>query len=326
MNKRMEVNVIRRALSFALVLFCFTTFLPAQTTREAAGKVNPVLDRFDRVRMLAMRALARAQDSKTVSLYGRGWGLDMPEGVAEDMVVEGVWLFDHLHAIDLSSMSLASSLSAEHPNLDQELAALTRFINEAAPRVLAYDEKVTRALADAKQKVNEAAKARTSFELQTIPAQPWNAGPAEAFAGDGFRLGWHIAVLADLPYTVHFDLLGRDDTHLLEMARQAGVDFIRPFDRQIFDWDTIETQEGQYDFTRLDALLARLKAHDLGLWVRLPSSQIGPPQWLRDKLGDASVLRGPDGKPITVRKTHEDTYFFGIRHDPAEINPIDLFN
>jgi len=112
--------------------------------QPTAADLHPHLAGLDDVRALAMRALMKAQDLKCVHLYGRGFGLDMPEAAAEDLLIEGLWLFDHLYALDATSMSLLSYAAADaHPNLGAELEAFRAFLPEAADKTLAYWRKVS---------------------------------------------------------------------------------------------------------------------------------------------------------------------------------------
>jgi hypothetical protein len=309
-----------------------TPAAPAANSPDKAGlaKVNAALAEFDACRALAMRALKQAQDGKTVGLYGRGWGVDMPggaEGEAEDLLIEGLWLFDYLHAMDISSMSLisyAATSPSDHPNLQQELAAFTAYLPEAGAKTLAYYDKTAKALADGVARVNAAAGAKVPFKLQTVPALPKPQG--SGFAGDGFTVGEAMVVVPVGRYAAQLDLYGHAPDWLLARSREAGFDFVRPWDVNVFEWPDVETEEGKYDWTKVDAVLAAVKGHGLGLWLRLPSSRTSPPDWLVKREGGAASLTGGDGKPILEDVASEDSFMFTVPEARPKKSPPNLFN
>ena len=280
--------------------------------------------------MLAMRGLKNAQDLKTVHLYGRGWGLDLPEAVSEDVLVDGLWLFDYLHAMDLTSISLISYASAQsHPNLDEELAAFRAYLPDAAGKTAAYYENTTRMLAEARANVNRAAAAKAAFNLQTVASQKWPGVPdsVQNAAGDGFRLGWAMPVRPTPMVTRMLGLYGYGQTWMLQKAREAGVDFIRAWDANVFDWSDVEKQQGQFDWSKVDDACKLLKQYDLGLLLKIPSDADSPPEWLVNRLGDKAVLVGVDGKRIEINvSTTEDSFFFGAQNATPKKNPMNVFN
>ena len=291
--------------------------------------LHATLNELDQCRALAMRALRNAQDVKTVSLYGRGWGLDMPEAVAEDVLVEGLWLYDYLQAMDMSSMSLVSYATArQHPNLPQELQTLQAFLPEAARKTLAYYDKTAAALAEGREKVNAAANATAPFEVKTVPAEKWPGVPDSiaAAAGDGFALGWALPVVPEGVFARTLDQYQYGSEYMLQKAKQAGLDFVRPWDTNTFNWADIETAQGRYDWSRVDEVCKRLNKYGLAMWMRVPSSIESPPQWLIDRLGDQAVLAGPDGKRIELPFRIEDGFTFGLEDKRPRKNPINMFN
>ena len=240
-------------------------------------EMNRTLDPFDDCRALAMRGLKQAQDLKTVYLYGRGFGLDMPESVPEDMVIEGLWLFNYLDALDVTSMSLVSyGAAAEHPNFQQELDAFRTFVPGAAKRTLAYYDKTARALATAREKVTAAAQVKSPFKIQTLPRSPVSKSANEGIAGDGFRVGWGWKVK---PSPVsgegrHARQHGYGPERVFKMAQKYGLDFLHPADRDLFGW-----QRGREDFEleRMDKILARFKKYGLGIWLPAPGDRAFAP-------------------------------------------------
>jgi len=308
---------------------CASAGHSAARPREPEARLHAVLADFDQCRALAMRALIKAQDLKCVSLYGRGWGLDMPEAVPEDMLIEGLWLFDYLYAMDNTSLSMFSYASAaEHPHLGEELDAFEGFLPEAAARTLDYHDKVSRALADAKARVNEAAAGKGAFTLQTIPATPIADAGLLAVAGDGFRLGWQLPILPrpESNYARYLKQHGYTNEWALKQAAEAGIEFIRPWDRNVFDWPDVEKAEGKYDWAQLDELLALLKKHKLGIWLPLRPNRTPPPDWLAKRLGDRAYLKGPDGKPLVIKSNTGDAAHFGVLDARAEKHLADLFD
>ncbi|NQT18823.1 MAG: hypothetical protein HQ592_03895 [Planctomycetes bacterium] len=124
------------ALIVTVVLISIGATAGAETgSAGELSRMHRVLDGFEDCRALAMRGLKQAQDLKCVYLYGRGFGLDMPESIPEDMLIEGLWLFDHLEAMDVTAISMVSyAAAAEHPNLAQEVNAFASFVPEVANR------------------------------------------------------------------------------------------------------------------------------------------------------------------------------------------------
>ncbi|HUW35481.1 MAG TPA: beta-galactosidase trimerization domain-containing protein [Planctomycetota bacterium] len=293
------------------------------------NEIHATLNDLDQCRALSMRALRNAQDFKTLSLYGRGWGLDMPEGPAEDVLIEGLWLYDHLEAMDTSSMSLVSYATAEnHPNVQAELRAMQAFLPEAARQTQAYFDRTANAMADAREQVNAAARAHGPLDVRTIPAQPWPGVPNDIMAagGDGFTIGWAVPVVPEGAFAATVDAFQYGREYMLQKAREAGLDFIRPWDTNTFNWADIETSEGRYDWTRVDEACRRLAKYGLAMWMRIPSSIESPPQWLLDRLGDQAVLLGPDGKRIELPFRIEDGYMFGLQDTRPKKYPINMFN
>jgi len=282
-------------LRFAMIAGVVVAAIPVTALAGETAPLNDIhaaLNDLDQCRALSMRALRNANDLKTLSLYGRGWGLDVPEGPAEDMLIEGLWLYDYLQALDTSSMSLVSYATAEnHPNLQSELRALQDFMPEAARRTLSYFDRTAKTVADAREQVNAAARAKGALDLRTVAAQPWPGVPENIMAagGDGFTIGWVMPVVPEGMFarTVDAFQYGRD--HMLRMAQEAGIDFIRPWDTNTFNWADVEPSEGRYDWARVDEVCRRLNAFGLAMWMRIPSSIESPPQWLLDRLGDQAA-------------------------------------
>ena len=316
-----------------ILAFLTCLLLAANANAGAADdllkEVGQALVQFDQCRMLSMRAVKNAQDVKTAYLYGSGFGLQMPEAISEDLLLEGEWLFDYLYSMDLTSAALLSYASAaNHPNLQDELAAFRAFLPEAAAKTLAYHEKTARMLADAVAQVNAAAQAKAAFKIETLPARPFPGVPpsVQNAAGDGFQLGWAMPVRPDTVSHV-LALHGYEPDWMLRKAQEAGVDFFYGEDFNVFEWSDVEKQPGQFDWSRADETCNLLKQHDLGILLRLPSATDSPPAWLRRQLGDQAVLVGIDGKPVEVDVTKvHDSYFFGIKNAAPKKNPINMFN
>jgi len=303
---------------------------PARAERPAQPelRLHQVLADFDACRELAMRALINAQDLKCVYLYGRGWGLDMPEAVAEDTLIEGLWLFDYLYSMDDTSLSMFSYMAVpEHPDLAEELAAFEAFLPEAAAKTLAYYQKTSAALAAAKKAVNEAAAKKAAFTMQTLPAQPVADAMMREFGGDGFRLGWYLPVLAPdgIKYQRYLKQHGLTNEWMLRQAAAAGLEFIAPWDRNVFDWPDVEKVEGKYDWSRVDEVLGLLKKHGLGVWLPVRANCMQPPDWLMQRLGDGAVLKGPDGKPLEVTPNIGDSAHFGVSDARQKVRPANMF-
>src|SRR5690349_17872445 len=61
----------------------------------------------------------------------------------------------------------------------------------------------------------------------------------------------------------------------IALMGQAGVDLVAI---NIFGWSHIEPRDGEFDFTRLDDVIARL--HAAGIKVNLGTGTASPPAWL----------------------------------------------
>jgi len=326
-----RIGNVRAPAVFAVAVLLALAGVSASAQVSSPGELNrmhSVLDRFEDCRALAMRGLKQAQDLKCVYLYGRGFGLDMPEAVPEDMLIEGLWLFDHLEAMDLTAISMVSYAGAkEHPHLAAEVNAFASFVPEAAIRCLGYYNKTAKALADAKVRVNQAAAEKTPFEIETLPGNPVAEGPNEGIAGDGFRLGWSwgVAPRDNSDLARYFKQHGYTIDRLYERGAAFGIDYIKPTDGDIFTWQYVEPEEGKFDWTRADGVLAQLKKHGLSLWLRVVVNQSSPPPWLRERLGTAAVLVDNAGNPVRGRPTGGGS--FGSVGSPAgSANPPNLFN
>jgi len=323
---------MKRTVHFGFVLPAIALMMMAGGSSAGADDLRPevsrALEQFDQCRTLAMRAVKNAQDLKTVFTYGRGFALDMPEAIAEDVHLEGTWLFDYLYTMDVTSASLHSYSSAkEHPNLQEELDAFRGYIPEAAARTAVFYEKTQRMLKDAILAVNEAAAAKAPFRLQTLPAASYPDVPPSIrnAVGDGFELGWCIAIRPQA-YLHVLNLHGYPPDWLLKQAQEAGVSFIRPYDADLFDWSVVETEPGKYDWSKIDEAASMVVQHDLGLILPLLSFSDSPSDWLRQRIGDRAVLVGPDGKPITENRRRGDAFAFSQVSAKPERTPMNMFD
>lgn len=292
---------------------------------EAVRTVN----QFDDLRALGMRALLRAQELKTAHLYGRGFGLSMPERVSEDILVEGLWLFDHLNSLDGTSMSLFSYAAAvEHPNLDEEFEIFRAYMSEAAHKTIRYYDKVSRALADAVARVNAKAAEKGEFHVETIPSQPPTDDPgALALAGDGFNLGWSWLAAQNerskLARLLRQHGYGQD--RVFKLAADNGVNFISPSDYNLLEWIDVETTEGKYNWSRIDTMLARFKKHGIAIWLSIPSMNTGPPLWLKKRLGNKAGLCDAKGNPLFAW-IGGNGMNLGVHHIRKANERLNLFN
>ncbi|HUU69264.1 MAG TPA: beta-galactosidase trimerization domain-containing protein [Planctomycetota bacterium] len=228
----------------------------------------------------------------------------------------------------MTSASLHSYSSAkEHPNLQEELDAFRGFIPEAAARTAVFYEKTRRMLKDAISAVNEAAAAKAPFRLQTLPAASYPDVPPSIrnAVGDGFELGWCIAIRPQA-YLHVLNLHGYPPDWLLKQAQEAGVSFIRPYDADLFDWSVVETEPGKYDWSKIDEAASMVVQHDLGLILPLLSFSDSPSDWLRQRIGDRAVLVGPDGKPITENRRRGDAFAFSQVSAKPERTPMNMFD
>ena len=305
------------------VLACLLLPCLAVAAEPAAPVFQQTLSDFDQVRALAMRALMRAQDLRCIYLYGRGFGLDMPDAVAEDLLIEGLQVFEHLYALDVTSEGLVSYRAAnQHPNLGEEYAAFTAFLPEAAAKTVAYYDKVDKQYAEALAKVQAAAAQQAPVTLQTIARQPWTDQPIQQVAGDGFRLGWNWPLLpqAGSTYARHLQQHEYSRDRLLQLAVEAGIDYVRPDDPNLFEWPDVETAEGQYDWSRIDDVLGLLKKYNLAVYVAVPVSMSTAPDWLVQKLGPAATLG--EAAPVNRWEQH---FFMGMKNTRDKLAPPNLF-
>ena len=131
MRNNATAGTVLALLGVAMLAWCVSGAELPLTQED----LNETLEQFDEIRALAMRGLLRVHDMKAAYLYGRGFGLDMPESIPEDVLIEGLWLFDYLNSMDYAAMSLVSyAAAAEHPNLGEELSVFRSFLPEAARR------------------------------------------------------------------------------------------------------------------------------------------------------------------------------------------------
>jgi len=289
-------------------------------------QVNAMLSQFDQIRALHTRSLIRAQDLKTACLYGRGWGLDMPEAAAEDLLIEGLWLFDYLDAMDLSGSALVSyGIATRHPNLAEELSVFRAYMHPAAVMATDFHDRVTHALARTVEQVHAAAQERSPYTLAPLPANPKSTLPTMQFAGDGFTLGLTAVLLPRDHYKNFLDRHAYSPQRVLDLAADMGVTVVQPIDPNVFDWADVETEPGTFDWTKLDQILAMLKRANMSMHVEFNGPAIMPPDWVVAKFGDRATLSAPDGKPASVQ-TGNRTYLMGIadrRRDQTFLNLFD---
>lgn len=315
-----------KAVALMLAATVLGLFAPAALARDDVAKA---VEQFDEIRALAMRGLIRAQQLRTAHIYGQGIHLKYPPYNAEDLVIEGLWVFDFLHSMDNSAMSLLCyAAGKEHPDLDEELAVFQAYLPEAARMAIDYYDRASKALADAVDQVNKATASNKPTHIEILPSKPWTENDAAlAIAGEGLDLGWKWPMIQAEASTLgkHLAKHGQSQERIFQLATQAGIGFVCPDDRNLFDWIDVEKEEGRCDWSRIDALLARCKKYDIALWVPLPSHNTSPPKWLRERLKDKAVLRGPDGSPLTVPSRGWNKEL-GINDIRKENNPVNLFN
>jgi len=304
----------------------FAPYGAGMRSAVAQTEVVRAAEQFDEIRALAMRALLRAQELRAARVYLQGFQIGLPEYVVEDLIVEGLWLFDYLNSMDTTAMSIISYAAAlEHPNLEQELELFKAYIPEAARKTLAYYDRTSRMLAESVAKIKAAGRQRPYIE--TVPSQSLaQDASAGAIAGDGFNIGWTWPMIQEPSSTLgrHLTQHAYTQERIFKLAADAGIDFMRPEDRNLFDWIDVERQEGQYDWSRIDKLLNLCKKYDIALWLPLPSYNTGPPQWLRQRLKDRAVLTRPDGRPVEVPSRGRDRAT-GINDIRKSNNPPNLF-
>jgi len=309
----------------AIVAVC----VPSARAAVAQTDVTRALKQFDDIRALAMRGLLRAQELRTAHLYARGFHVSFPKFISEDMVIEGLWLFDYLNSMDTMAMSMiAYAAGDKHPTLEAELELFEAYLPEAARRTLDYHDRASAALAEAVKRANAAAFKKNPLDLVELPPQPWTDNASiEAMGADGFKVGWTWPAIQEASSTLgrHLARHGHSQERIFELAVEAGIDFIRPEDRNLFDWMDVEVEEGKYKWSRIDALLARCKKYDIALWLQLPSYNTSPPKWLRDRLQNKAVLTGPDGGPLSVPSRGWDKPL-GVNDIRKENNPLNLFD
>ena len=266
-----------------------------------------------------------AQDLKCICLYGRGFGLDLPEAPAEDLLIEGLWLFVELYALDMTAVSIVSYAAANsHAGLEEEIRNFEAWLPEEARRTAAYYTKVREALSSAAVRVREAAAATNAAPvLQSAPAPRQAASPAGKIAGDGFMMGWNWPFIPREGsfYARHLSQHGYTADRIFELAREAGIDYVRPDDQNVFDWPDVEKQPGSYDWTRVDEILALAKKHGFPIYLPIPLGTTAAPDWLTNRLGAAASL----GTPAKVQPW-EHMFFMGMPNTRDVYAPANLFN
>jgi len=300
---------------------------PGPADPEAMAQVNQATAEFDAIRALLARSLIRAQDLKLACLYGRSWGLDLPESVPEDILVEGLWIFDYLEGMDVSSSALVSyGIASKHPNLPAELATFRSFLPEAATLALAYHDKVVTALAATLEKVRAAAAAQATVELQSLPAAPLSALPAQRLAGDGFNLGFSAQALPNGHYANFLERHNYPADRLFALAAEAGVNLFQPLDVNSFDWADVCREEGRYDWAAADRILALLRKYNLPMHLQLDPPLDMPPDWLTAKYPGRTVLTDAEGKPIEANMPNRNYLMGGTPDRRAKLQYVNVFD
>jgi len=299
---------------------------PGPADPQGMAQVNALMTQFDHVRALHSRSLIRAQEVKTAYLYGRGWGLDMPESHAEDVLIEGLWIFDYLDSMDLSGQALISyGIASKHPNLAEEIATFRSYMGPAAATAAAYHDRVTKELATAVEKIKAAAMERGAYEVKALAGKPKSDLPAQKFAGDGFNLGFSVILLPRDHYKNYLDRHSYSPQRVLEMTAEAGVSIVHSMDHNVWDWADVEKEPGKFDWTNVDAALAMLKQANMTMHLEFTAPTIMPPDWVTEKFGDRAVLTGPDGKPV-VNQLYNRSYLLGVVDRRKEQTFTNLFD
>jgi hypothetical protein len=287
---------MRRFLILGLTV---TLALARADAKPLHSEVLAEVERIEDMRLLLFYSFQDLHGGRSLAEYLKGFGGPDRMVEVEDLVKEGLWVYEHLKAVDDSGTALQVAVDAKlDASLPEHLAIVQRGRAVAAQKLLDHRQRVSVLVNELREQLLAAAEAKQQpFSVHSEP-MPWGDDPREADRARGFAAGWNLPLVwtndgkwakfeaiqpsASLPY-------------LLAKARKLGITFISTADEPLTSWAHIEKEKGKYDFAALDAAMGKLEGAGLKAVLRLHALNSPAPSWL----GEGTSLVNAEGKPIS---------------------------
>jgi len=241
--------------------------------------VRAELEKIEDIRVLHRFAIQDLHDAKSLALYLAGWQGPNGSVDVEGLLREAEDVYGAVRGAENGSIALQAEvdvLGSESPSAAQ-FELVQRVRGEVAAQVNGFYARCAALKADLRKQVNEAAAAKVKWEVVSQPA-PWQDRAREAGRLNGLTYGYTLR-------KEFFDLPEAEQVYALGKARKAGLSYVLVSWPPACDWAALESNAGAYDFTALDAMMARLTRAGMKVRPMLASLGGNPPKWAIDKFG-----------------------------------------
>ena len=264
-----------------LILIATCMILASSPVGAAVDPADARLEseRMEDLHLLHRHAIQNLHDAKALALYLVGWQGPDRRNAVEELFREAEDIYGILRGAGSGAAALQAEvdvLGADSPSAAQ-LGLLQRMRGEAARRVNDYHDRCKTLKAQLAEDVAEAARRKIQWEVVSEP-EPWEDPAREAGRKDGLPFGYTLR-------DDFFELPRAEGDYALRKARKAGLSYCQISRAAACNWGDIETEPNRYDFSALDAMVARLGRHGLRACLMLSSLGGSPPAWHIERFG-----------------------------------------
>ena len=268
----------------------------ADSEPVSPDQLSDELARITDLRVVHRGGIEHLQDARTLAVYLSGWGGENRDEEVEDLMVQAEGLYGLIRGVDYGATGLTARMDvADGENGDDvsgpaksALGLVQRSRRSVAVEVNEFFRRSLALKRELRQQVIDTAREKIEWEV-TDEAAPWDEPALERGRRDGVRFGWRL-VERDRR-TDFFDYPDRRKDQVLATGQRMGITFVNVYRDAICDWGAIEKEKGNYDFSALDALIARAGKHDMRVTPMLQCLTGSPPEWHLEEHGDAGRLK-----------------------------------
>ena len=265
------------------------------------------LEDLEDVRLLFSLSAYRIHRLDTLLRYGRGFGIEeFDPKEARRWHLRSLRLFERLKSADDGGQGLAALGDFRRIEGDQapDMTVLRKATDDVAKSTLEFYSALNRRLDEVRARVETAATDAGRRPPEKRRAISWEAPHREAGRRTGFMPAWFVWMnqKPDSRRAALDRQQGLDPDFILHKARKLGIRGILPefkghANEESVSWRVVETEEGEYDFSRIDANIERITRHGLKTIVPVRSLDTRPPGWAEERFGKESRLWkfGKDG-------------------------------